>query len=71
MISTPFEHIAWDYDASSHSTHGHPLAPLREALQSAKASRRRRPSLGHEETAAGSATPASSSAANALAPRRE
>ncbi len=26
------ERIAWDYDASSHSTHGHPLAPLREAL---------------------------------------
>ena len=28
-----FERIAWDYDASSHSTHGHPLAPLREALR--------------------------------------
>ena len=27
-----FERIAWDYDASSHSTHGPPLAPLREAL---------------------------------------
>jgi len=28
-----FEQIAWDYDASSHSTHGHPLAPLRDALK--------------------------------------
>ena len=27
-----FERIAWDYDASSHSTYGHPLAPLREIL---------------------------------------
>ncbi len=26
------EVIGWDYRASSHSTHGHPLAPLREAL---------------------------------------
>ena len=28
-----FERIAWDYEASSHSTHGHPLAPLREVLR--------------------------------------
>jgi len=28
-----FERISWDYEASSHSTHGHPLAPLREALK--------------------------------------
>ena len=28
-----FETITWDYDAASHSTHGHPLAPLREALK--------------------------------------
>jgi len=28
-----FETIAWDYHASSHSTRGHPLAPLREALR--------------------------------------
>ncbi len=28
-----FERIAWDYEASSHSTHGQPLAPLREALK--------------------------------------
>ena len=28
-----FEQIAWDYDASSHSTHGHPLAPLRDVLR--------------------------------------
>jgi error-prone DNA polymerase len=27
-----FERIAWDYDASFHSTEGHPLGPLREAL---------------------------------------
>jgi error-prone DNA polymerase len=26
------EEVAWDYDASSHSTRGHPLAPLRLAL---------------------------------------
>ena len=31
-----FEIIAWDYDASSHSTHGHPLAPLREVLKAQK-----------------------------------
>ena len=31
-----FETIAWDYDASSHSTHGHPLAPLREVLKAQK-----------------------------------
>jgi error-prone DNA polymerase len=29
----PFETIAWDYDAASHSTHGHPLAPLRDVLK--------------------------------------
>ena len=29
----PFETIAWDYHASSHSTCGHPLGPLREALR--------------------------------------
>lgn len=23
------EEVAWNYDASSHSTRGHPLAPLR------------------------------------------
>jgi len=28
-----FETIAWDYDASSHSTHGHPLAPMRRVLK--------------------------------------
>jgi error-prone DNA polymerase len=28
-----FERISWDYEASSHSTHGHPLAPLRAALK--------------------------------------
>ena len=28
-----FETIAWDYHASSHSTRGHPLGPLREALR--------------------------------------
>jgi error-prone DNA polymerase len=28
-----FETIAWDYRASSHSTRGHPLAPLRGALR--------------------------------------
>ena len=28
-----FERISWDYEASSHSTHGHPLAPLRPALK--------------------------------------
>ncbi len=27
------ERISWDYEASSHSTHGHPLAPLRQALK--------------------------------------
>ncbi|MBM3450022.1 MAG: DNA polymerase III subunit alpha [Armatimonadetes bacterium] len=27
-----FEEITWDYDASSHSTRGHPLGPLRAAL---------------------------------------
>ena len=31
-----FETIAWDYDASSHSTHGHPLAPLRAILRAQK-----------------------------------
>ena len=31
-----FETITWDYDAASHSTHGHPLAPLREALKAQK-----------------------------------
>ena len=29
-----FETIAWDYRFSAHSTHGHPLAPLRGALTS-------------------------------------
>ncbi|MFT7582486.1 MAG: error-prone DNA polymerase, partial [Myxococcota bacterium] len=29
-----FETIAWDYRASHHSTRGHPLGPLREALRS-------------------------------------
>jgi error-prone DNA polymerase len=29
-----FETIAWDYRSSSHSTRGHPLAPLRGALRS-------------------------------------
>ncbi|MGH9463392.1 MAG: error-prone DNA polymerase [Vicinamibacteria bacterium] len=28
-----FETIAWDYHASSHSTRGHPLGPLRDALR--------------------------------------
>jgi error-prone DNA polymerase len=28
-----FETIAWDYHAASHSTRGHPLGPLREALR--------------------------------------
>jgi error-prone DNA polymerase len=28
------ERIAWDYEASSHSTKGHPLGPLREAMKS-------------------------------------
>ncbi len=28
-----FERIAWDYGASSHSTMGHPLEPLRDALR--------------------------------------
>ena len=28
-----FERIAWDYDASSHSTEGHPLEPLRQVLE--------------------------------------
>lgn len=27
-----FETIQWDYDATAHSTRGHPLTPLREAL---------------------------------------
>lgn len=27
-----FEEIAWDYAFTAHSAHGHPLAPLREAL---------------------------------------
>jgi error-prone DNA polymerase len=27
------ERIAWDYEASSHSTQGHPLGPLREVLR--------------------------------------
>jgi len=27
-----FDTIRWDYDATGHSTRGHPLAPLREAL---------------------------------------
>ena len=30
------ETIAWDYRFSAHSTHGHPLAPLRDALTSRK-----------------------------------
>ena len=29
---TPFELVAWDYQASSHSTRGHPLASVRDAL---------------------------------------
>ncbi|HKX18673.1 MAG TPA: DNA polymerase III subunit alpha [bacterium] len=29
------EEIAWDYRASSHSTRGHPLSPMRPALQAA------------------------------------
>ena len=28
-----FEAITWDYRAASHSTRGHPLAPLREVLR--------------------------------------
>jgi error-prone DNA polymerase len=28
-----FEKISWDYEASAHSTHGHPLVPLRSALK--------------------------------------
>ena len=31
-----FETIAWDYQFSAHSTRGHPLAPLRDALTSRK-----------------------------------
>ena len=31
-----FETIAWDYRFSAHSTRGHPLAPLRDALTSRK-----------------------------------
>ena len=31
-----FETIAWDYHFSAHSTRGHPLAPLRDALSSRK-----------------------------------
>ena len=31
-----FETIAWDYEFSAHSTRGHPLAPLRDALTSRK-----------------------------------
>ena len=31
-----FETIAWDYRFSAHSTRGHPLAPLRDALASRK-----------------------------------
>ena len=31
-----FETIAWDYQFSAHSTRGHPLAPLRDALMSRK-----------------------------------
>ena len=31
-----FETIEWDYRFSAHSTHGHPLAPLRDALVSRK-----------------------------------
>lgn len=30
---TPFETIGWDYRASHHSTRGHPLQPMREALR--------------------------------------
>src|SRR5262249_58870226 len=30
---TWFETIAWDYRRASHSTHGHPLAPLRGGLR--------------------------------------
>ena len=29
----PFEEIAWDYSFTSHSARGHPLAPLRDALE--------------------------------------
>ena len=29
---TPFELVAWDYEASSHSTRGHPVASVRDAL---------------------------------------
>ena len=29
-----FETIGWDYDATGHSTRGHPLSPLREELRS-------------------------------------
>ena len=31
-----FETITWDYRFSAHSTHGHPLAPLRDALTARK-----------------------------------
>ena len=37
-----FETIAWDYAFSAHSTRGHPLAPLRDALTS-----RRHPRCPH------------------------
>ena len=33
---TDFETIAWDYQFSAHSTRGHPLTPLRDALTSRK-----------------------------------
>ena len=31
-----FETITWDYDIASHSTHGHPLEPLRDVLRARK-----------------------------------
>ena len=31
-----FQTITWDYQFSSHSTHGHPLAPLRDVLTAQK-----------------------------------
>ena len=32
----PFQTIVWDYETSGHSTHGHPLEPLREELAAQK-----------------------------------
>jgi error-prone DNA polymerase len=32
----PLESITWDYQTMGHSTHGHPLAPLRERLRARK-----------------------------------